>query len=154
MLPGLRRILWTPASIASRARWKWKCTSATIGTVHLRQDLLQGGGVLLLRDRDADDVRAGGGELVDLGDALVDFVRVAGGHRLDGDRRVAADGDEAVGGVADVTLRSGTRTIILSAPSAGIPGKWCSRRKLGFAREGDMVAEATVPLQAIQSVGS
>ena len=32
MLPGFRRILWTPASIASSARWKWKWTSATIGT--------------------------------------------------------------------------------------------------------------------------
>ena len=50
---------------------------------------------------DADEVRPGGGELVDLGDAGVDVVGVAGGHRLDGDRRIAADADEAVCGVAE-----------------------------------------------------
>ena len=33
MLPGLSRILCTPASTASRARLKWKCTSATMGTL-------------------------------------------------------------------------------------------------------------------------
>jgi hypothetical protein len=87
MLPGLRRILCTPASTASSARLKWKWTSATIGTVVWFRISGEGLGVLLLGDGDADDVRPGRGELVDLRDALVDVVRVAGGHGLDGDGR-------------------------------------------------------------------
>ena len=63
---------------------------------HLREDFLQRGGVLLLRNRDADDIRPGGGELLDLGDAFVDFVRIAGGHGLDGNRRIPADAHETV----------------------------------------------------------
>ena len=38
---------------------------------------------------------------MNLGDAFIDVVGVAGGHGLDGDGGVAADADEAVGFVAD-----------------------------------------------------
>ncbi len=67
----------------------------------LVEDLRQGRGVLALGHRHADDVRPGGGEPVDLGDARVDVVGVAGGHRLDGHRRVAADADDSGALVAD-----------------------------------------------------
>jgi hypothetical protein len=67
------------------------------GDADLGDDFLEGGGVFFLRDGDADEVGAGGGELVDLGDAFIDFVGVTGGHGLDGDGGVAADGDETVG---------------------------------------------------------
>ena len=101
MLPGFRRILWTPASIASRARWKWKCTSATIGTVTCGR--ISFSACVSFFSGTATRTRSapGGGELVDLGDARVDVVGVAGGHRLHRHRRVAADADEAVGLVTD-----------------------------------------------------
>jgi len=65
------------------------------GDGDLGEDVLEGLGVFLLGDGDADDVGAGPGEGVDLGDSLVDFVGVGAGHRLDGDGGVAADGDGA-----------------------------------------------------------
>ncbi len=69
------------------------------GHFDLLEDFLEGFGVLAFGDGDADDVGAAVGELVDFGDALVDFVGVAGGHGLDGDGGVAADED-----VADLDL--------------------------------------------------
>ena len=59
MLPGFRRILCTPAAMASRARSKWKCTSATMGTGDLADDLRQGGGVVAGGHGHADDLAAG-----------------------------------------------------------------------------------------------
>ena len=53
-------------------------------------------GVLPLRHRHTDELGPGRGELVDLGHARVDVIGVAGRHRLDGDRGVAADLDVAV----------------------------------------------------------
>ena len=47
------------------------------GHADLRQDFLEGGGILLFRNGHAHDVRAGGGELVNLGHALVDVPGVA-----------------------------------------------------------------------------
>jgi hypothetical protein len=73
----------------------------------LGEDLGEGRGVLLLGDGDADDVRAGGGELVDLRDALVDVVGVPGGHGLDGDGGIAPDADDAGGVVAEADLSCG-----------------------------------------------
>src|SRR5690606_17011926 len=68
------------------------------GDADLGDDLLQGVGVLLLGDGDADDVRARGGELVDLGDTPGDVVGVAAGHGLDGDR---GDGGGVAGAVGE-----------------------------------------------------
>jgi len=51
----------------------------------LVQDFFEGVGVFFLWDGDPHDVSTGGGEFVDLGDAFVDVVGVAGGHGLDGD---------------------------------------------------------------------
>ena len=64
-------------------------------------DLREGLGVLSLRDRDPDDVRAGVGELRDLGEAGVDVVGVARGHRLDGGQGVSADRSRADAVVAE-----------------------------------------------------
>jgi hypothetical protein len=87
MLPGFSRILCTPASTASSARLKWKCTSATIGTrVCFRISL--SASVSFFSGTATRTTSAPRRELVDLGDARVDVVRVARGHRLDGDRRV------------------------------------------------------------------
>jgi len=52
----------------------------------LGEDIFEGLGVFFLWDGDPHDVGTGGGEFVDLGDAFVDVVGVAGGHGLDGDR--------------------------------------------------------------------
>ena len=49
----------------------------------------------LVRHGDADDVAAGFLELVELCDGGVDVLGDRGAHRLDGDRRVAADLDIA-----------------------------------------------------------
>ncbi len=70
--------------------------TSTRGRISLRAS-----GVLFFGDGDAHDVGAGGGELVNLGDAFIDVPGVAGGHGLDGDGGVAADADEAVGFVAE-----------------------------------------------------
>jgi hypothetical protein len=74
---------------------------------HLRDDLGEGLGVLALGHGDADEVGAGGGELVDLGHARVDVVRVAAGHGLDADGCVAADPDGADAAVAERDLSCG-----------------------------------------------
>src|SRR6266542_3955504 len=77
------------------------------GDGHLRQNFLQRLGVFLFGNCDTDDVGAGGGELVNLGDALVDLMRVARGHGLDGDGGVAADGDETVALIAEGDFAGG-----------------------------------------------
>jgi hypothetical protein len=64
-------------------------------------DLREGLGVLSFRDRDPDDVRAGVGELRDLGEAGVDVVGVARGHRLDRGQGVSADGHASHAVVAE-----------------------------------------------------
>ncbi len=51
----------------------------------LGEDFFERVGVLLLGDSHPHNVSTGGVELVDLGDALVDVVGVAGGHCVDGD---------------------------------------------------------------------
>src|SRR5690606_16418103 len=63
----------------------------------LGNDLAQGVGVLAFGDSDANDMGAGGGETVDLGDAFVDVVGVAGGHGLDDDGGGAAGVGRGVG---------------------------------------------------------
>ena len=50
---------------------------------------------LVAIDRDANKLRAGAPELADLFDGRVDIGRVGVGHRLDDDRRAAADGHAA-----------------------------------------------------------
>ena len=52
------------------------------GDANLRENLAEGVRVLLLRNRNADNVRACRDELVDLGDARVDVVGVPRGHGL------------------------------------------------------------------------
>ena len=52
-------------------------------------------GVLVLRDGDADDLAAGGGERGDLGGRGLDVVRLRQRHRLDDDGGAAADLDSA-----------------------------------------------------------
>ena len=74
------------------------------GDADLGDDFLEGGGVLLFRYGDAHEVGAGGGEFVNFRHALVDFPGIAGRHRLDADRGVAADADPAVGLVAESHL--------------------------------------------------
>ncbi len=68
----------------------------------LAKNLLQGGGVLALRDGDADDIRSRGGEPIDFRYTGVDVVGVAGRHGLDGNRGIAADRDNPGPFVADV----------------------------------------------------
>ena len=54
-------------------------------------DLRHGGGGLVAVDGDAHDLRAGAGERRDLRHRRVDVGGVGVGHRLDDDRRAAAD---------------------------------------------------------------
>ena len=70
----------------------------------LVEDLLERLRVLPLGDRHADHMGARLGVALDLGDARVDVVRVAGGHGLDGDGGVAADADSADAVVAEGDL--------------------------------------------------
>ena len=58
-------------------------------------DVRHGGRRLVPIDGDADDLRAGAGEGGDLRHRPVDVGGVRVGHRLDDDRRAAADGDAA-----------------------------------------------------------
>jgi hypothetical protein len=67
-------------------------------------DLGERGDVFRVVDGDADDVRAGRFEQLDLADRGSDVDRARGGHRLHGDRVRAADGDVAD---ADFARRSG-----------------------------------------------
>ena len=62
-----------------------------IGKRRAAHDLRQRIGGRAVGDGDADDVAAGFLELVELGDRGVDVLGDRGAHRLDGDRRVAAD---------------------------------------------------------------
>jgi hypothetical protein len=54
-------------------------------------DLRHGGGALVAVDGDADDFRAGAMQRGDLCDGGIHVGRVGVGHRLDDDRRIAAD---------------------------------------------------------------
>ena len=72
---------------------KWM--SAMIGIGDSRTIVLQRLGVLLARDGDADDVGAGLGDAADLVHRRAEIGRLGLGHRLDGDRRAAPDGDAA-----------------------------------------------------------
>ena len=74
------------------------------GDGHTRKDFLEGGRVLAFRDGHADDLGAGGGQFVDFGHAGVDVVGIASGHGLNGDGRIAADGDDSVQLVAHKDL--------------------------------------------------
>ena len=69
-----------------------------------RHDLGQALGRRLLVAGAADDVGPGGRQRVDLGQGALDVGRLGGGHRLDRDRRAAADGH-----AADVDLAGAAR---------------------------------------------
>src|SRR6185437_9084187 len=58
---------------------------------HLRDDVFEGRRGLLVRAGDAHDIGAGPLQRLDLSYRRLDIMRQRVGHRLDGDRRVAAD---------------------------------------------------------------
>ncbi len=95
MLPGFTRTAAQPASIAANTYFGWKWMSAITGICDLRRDRRQRVGVVLARAGDPHDVAAGRGELGDLLQRGVDVGGQGGGHRLHGDRVLAADADRA-----------------------------------------------------------
>ena len=91
MLPGLTRTAAQPASIAAKTYLGWKWMSAMTGICDLPRDRGQRLGVVLARAGDPHDLAAGRGELGDLLQRRVDVGGQRRGHRLHGDRGVAAD---------------------------------------------------------------
>ena len=83
-----------------------------------RHDLRQPLGRFLFVARAADDVAAGRGQRVDLRQRAVDVGRLRGGHRLDRDRCVAADGDPADHHLAGLPTRSHPVSLRLSRAGA------------------------------------
>jgi hypothetical protein len=94
MLPGLTRTAAQPASMAAKTYrgWKWI-------------------GVVLGGDRDPHDVASGRGELGDLLQGGVDVGGAGGGHGLDRDGRVTADGHTADHNLAGYPARQGWRAL-------------------------------------------
>ena len=95
MLPGFSRTQGAPASSALSASVWLKWMSAMIGIGDSRTIVSQRLGVLLARDGDADEVGAGVGDAADLVHRGLQVGGLRLGHRLDGDRRAAPDGDAA-----------------------------------------------------------
>ena len=91
-LPGLSRRPWTPASSAASAISWWKWMSAMIGHGRAGHDPGQALRRRLLVAGAPDQVGAGRGQRVDLGQGGLGVGRLGGGHRLDGDRCAAAHG--------------------------------------------------------------
>ena len=91
MLPGLTRTAAQPASIAAKTYFGWKWMSAMTGIWECWAISGQRVGVVLAGARDAHDVAARRGQLGDLLERGVDVGGERRGHRLDADRRVAAD---------------------------------------------------------------
>ena len=65
--------------------------SATIGTFGAFADLVHRRRRVVIRHGDTNDLAAGLDHLIDLPDSAVDIGRVGLGHRLNDDRRTAAD---------------------------------------------------------------
>ena len=95
MLPGFRRMQCAPASIAFSASVWLKWMSAMTGIGDCTTIVLQRLDVLVARDRDAHDVGARLGDLVDLVHRRLEVRGLGLRHRLHGDGRAAADRDAA-----------------------------------------------------------
>ena len=91
MLPGFRRTQWAPASSALIASVWLKWMSAITGIGDCSTIVFSALDVLVARNRDADDVRAGLRDPSDLGHRRLQVGRLGLGHRLHGDGRTAAD---------------------------------------------------------------
>jgi len=65
------------------------------GDGNLGQNFFESCRVFFFRDSDPNQVRSGGGKLLDFGDAGINFVRLARRHRLHRDWRIPPDGHPA-----------------------------------------------------------
>ena len=120
MLPGLMRTAATPASIAFSARLALKWMSAITGIGERRTIRGSASASSVFGTAHADDLAAGRGERGDLRRRRLDVVRLRQRHRLDDDRRAAADRDAAD---LDLTLAEA----IAAQAYPGVPAQLPSR---------------------------